>query len=90
MVLTHVLAAAVLVMPDAFPLPEFAAAQPAATTPASRPVPLAALSCQPPCITLVMPNDPLLREVILQLQRGPGGESNPALPTGSPSGRSAG
>ena len=51
---------------------------------------------------LVLPTDPLLPEVaaaqaadptlsahIHHLQRGPGGGSNPALPTGSPSGRSA-
>ena len=48
-----------------------------------------------------MPNDPLLLAIaaaqaadpilsahIQQLQRGPGGESNPALPEGSPSGGS--
>ena len=50
---------------------------------------------------LVMPNDPLIPAIaaaqaaipilsahIQQLQRGPGGESNPALPEGSPSGGS--
>ena len=49
---------------------------------------------------LVMPNDPLLPAIaaaqaadpilsahIQQMQRGPGGESNPALPEGSPIGR---
>ena len=38
-----------------------------------------------PAIAAAQAADPILSAHIEQLQRGPGGESNPALPEGSPS-----
>ena len=44
----------------------------------------------PPEIAAAQAGDATLSALITDLTRGPGGESNPALPAGSPSGRSEG